>query len=523
MERVGAGLLKVAGRGAVHLVGDALRVGAGVGSHAAGVFGGARAGGGGDRGDPRGSNDEQSVGTEDLQRMWVRPGELGVSELPSSRVGRVTTFAGLAFSLATSPGSRQDVLTAYLCRLRGGALKLGQMLSIQGESVLPKEWSQALERVRQAADAMPRSDLELIMAEEWGEGWRDKVNGGGFDGVVSQGGSLFDPDCTVVGEKLVEFDDKPIAAASIGQVHLGTLSNGEWVAIKVQYPDILPSITSDLDNLQMLVSYLNIVPKGVFIDQIISAGRAELGQECDYSNEIRSQERLRSLVSSDRKLVELGFAVPRVVPALSTERVITTEFAYGSAIDKAVNAPQSVRDRIGLGLLRLTLLELFVWKFMQTDPNFSNFIYDDARDLVQLIDFGSAREFDKDFVDGYLDIVWAAAVGDEETLMQKSFDHGFLAGGEGQTMLDAHLKAGLILGEPFRDGGTYDFGGSDITERIGVQARVFSKHRIQPPPTEVYTLHRKLAGAFLMCIKLGARVDCRGVLDEIREMNYSMR
>ena len=93
----------------------------------------------------------------------------------------------------------------------------------------------------------------------------------------------------------------------------------------------------------------------------------------------------------------------------------------------------------------------------------------------------------------------------------------FLTGNEHQIMLDAHLQAGLILGEPFRSDAPYDFTNSTITSRIGQQAKVFTEHRLHAPPTEVYTLHRKLAGAFLLAIKLKAKIDCRSLLKEVVE------
>jgi len=83
---------------------------------------------------------------------------------------------------------------------------------------------------------------------------------------------------------------------------------------------------------------------------------------------------------------------------------------------------------------------------MQTDPNWGNFLYDEVTGDTTLIDFGGVRKFDRDFVEGYLEIVMAASNGDEEGLMSKSIDMGFLDGNEAKVMLDAHLGAGLVLG-----------------------------------------------------------------------------
>ena len=469
------------------------------------------------------------------------------SDVPQSRLQRASTYTSLALSMLTS-SNRGDTLTAYLCRLRGGALKLGQMLSIQEDSLLPTEWVQALERVRKAADVMPEAEVDRVLEEAYGSKYAaDLASGEGILGTLvpppssasstsstsststpsstpstpysstpsTPYSSSLSPSSFLPSLPLTSLSSSPLASASIGQVHKGALSDGTWVVAKLQYPGIQQAIDSDLANLQMIISYTNLIPKGVFINDIIKEGRKELSNECNYINELTSQSMFHSFVNSDPQLVSLGFQVPRVAPSLSTENVLVTEFAFGYSIDKCVDLPQEDRDRIARGVLRLTLLELFVWRFMQTDPNWGNFIFDPTTQTVSLIDFGGARSFDKDFVDGYREIVWAAANQDEEGIMSRSIDMKFLTGKENQIMLDAHLQAGLILGEPFRSSTPYDFAASRITSRIADQAKVFTEHRLQAPPTEVYTLHRKLAGAFLLAIKLKAKVNCRDIMEEV--------
>jgi aarF domain-containing kinase len=161
------------------------------------------------------------------------------------------------------------------------------------------------------------------------------------------------------------------------------------------------------------------------------------------------------------------------------------------------------------------MLELFVWRFMQTDPNWGNFLYDVRTRTTYLIDFGASREFSKEFVSGYLNIVIANANRDAKLLMDESIRMGFLTGKENDVMLEAHKMSGFCLGEPFQSYEPYDFKSSKITSRISEHGSVFLKHRLTPPPEEVYTLHRKLAGAYNLCIKLGAKISCRGLLDEI--------
>jgi aarF domain-containing kinase len=93
---------------------------------------------------------------------------------------------------------------------------------------------------------------------------------------------------------------------------------------------------------------------------------------------------------------------------------------------------------------------------------------------------------------------------------------GFLTGEENDSMLEAHKRSGFTVGEPFHDSGVpFDFGASQISSRMGEHTSVFLKHRLTPPPEEVYTLHRKLAGAYMLCIKLGAVIECRDMLESV--------
>lgn len=94
---------------------------------------------------------------------------------------------------------------------------------------------------------------------------------------------------------------------------------------------------------------------------------------------------------------------------------------------------------------------------------------------------------------------------------------GFLTGMESEIMLEAHVQAGFVVGLPFSRPGGYDFRSANITQSISNLGATMLKHRLTPPPDEAYSLHRKLSGAFLACIKLGAVVPCRELLLEIYE------
>jgi len=469
------------------------------------------------------SNEDTISNTADIHTIHSHLGETMVSNLqyerlkegrpvPATRTGRAVGFAqlgvGLAFGALGEWSSRlvgggststsiigtdanADRLSATLCRMRGAALKMGQMLSIQDETLLPPALTRALNQVRQGADAMPKSQLIKQMESQLGLDWRN----------------LF-----------VEFDELPFAAASIGQVHRAKLAVGSEikdVVVKVQYPGVANSIESDLRNLTMLVKMTGLAPKGLFIDNVVRVGRDELKVECDYLRERDHQRRFKNLVESDPVLTKERFVVPDVYDELTTSEIITSEFCHGGTIDKVVHLSQEERNRIGTCILYLTIQELFAWRFMQTDPNWGNFLYDVGSGTTFLIDFGATREYSKLFVDGYLRIVCANANRDESTLMKLSHKMNFLTGEENDVMREAHKLSGFTVGEPFASDEPFNFRDSNISSRLGEHTSAFMQHRLTPPPEEVYTLHRKLAGAYMLCIKLGAAVDCRSLLRNV--------
>lgn len=112
----------------------------------------------------------------------------------------------------------------------------------------------------------------------------------------------------------------------------------------------------------------------------------------------------------------------------------------------------------------------------------------------------------------------ACANCDRDAVIEMSGRLGFLSGTESDVMLDAHVQAGFVVGLPFSKPGGYDFRKNNITQSVSNLGATMLKHRKIPPPDEVYSLHRKLSGAFLACIKLGAVVPCRDLLFQIYDV-----
>ncbi|KAF7699790.1 hypothetical protein HF521_002748 [Silurus meridionalis] len=432
-------------------------------------------------------------------------------KVPVTRLSRLANFGGLAVGLGIgaiaevakqSFGGKKPETGAVLdspllseanaerivntlCKVRGAALKIGQMLSIQDNSFINPQLQKIFERVRQSADFMPAWQTNKVLEEELGADWKDR---------------------------LLSFQDKPFAAASIGQVHHGVLPDGREVAMKIQYPGVAESIKSDVNNLMSVLKMSVPLPEGLFADSSLEVLHRELAWECDYRREAKCAKRFKTLMEGNPI-----FKVPEVIDELTTGRVITMELINGVPLDSCVDLDQEIRNKICFSILQLCLRELFEFRFMQTDPNWSNFFYNAEEDKIYLLDFGACREYPKAFTDDYIEVVHAASVGDRARVLQKSKDLNFLTGYETKAFADAHVEAVMILGEAFASSDAFDFSTQSTTRRIHNLLPVMLRHRLTPPPEETYSLHRKMAGSFLICSKLKAQIPCREMFLDVYE------
>jgi len=299
------------------------------------------------------------------------------------------------------------------------------------------------------------------------------------------------------------FHFTPLAAASIGQVHEAETTDGRHLAIKIQYPGIARSIDSDLDNVVLILRMFRLLPEGLDIETLIEEAKQQLHMEADY---LKEADHLRTYAS--RLGSQPGLRVPGVADDLTTDTVLAMEMVDGEPIETLAAAPRETSERVAVRLTELALRELFVWRLMQTDPNFANFRYRAEDDVVVLLDFGATRRFAPDLVDAFRTLVEASLGDSKDAVEQAAQAVGYLGSDDTPAYGRAVVEMASTAAEPARFSGAYDFAAADLSERLS--EHVMRMHTEQgfgrlPPPDMLY-IHRKLGGLYLLLKRLGAKV-----------------
>jgi len=424
--------------------------------------------------------------------------------IPAHRTSRLMHLGGLALGLAGGmlaegarrmaqgrlPPARELLLTPdnaarladKLSRLRGAAMKVGQLMSMEAGELLPPEFTAVLSRLREDAHFMPLGQLAEVLETHWGEGWE---------------------------RHFLRFNFTPLAAASIGQVHEAVLKDGRRLAIKVQYPGVRRSIDSDVDNVAALLRVLPLLPSEATLNELFVEAKRQLHEEADYRREAAHIRQFRQLLAGDWDML-----LPEVLDELSTSDILVMTFVPGVAVESLTESDQALRDRVATRLVELLLREFLEFGVVQTDPNFANFRYDYETGRIGLVDFGATRVYPQARMAQVRALMQAACDGDARGIEQAAFDAGYLTDSDPISRRRAVTELFLLVGEPARKSAPYDFGQTDLTTRLrhSSYALGFNQGHWRPPPPDLIFLHRKLAGCFLLCARLKARVNVAGLM-----------
>lgn len=384
-------------------------------------------------------------------------------------------------NMILTPGNAMR-LADRLSHLRGAAMKLGQMISMDAGDLLPPELAAIMGTLRDRATFMPSRQLEKVLAAEWGSDWRGQF---------------------------AEFQIRPIAAASIGQVHRAVTHDGRTLAIKVQYPGIRESIDADVDNVASLLKMSTMIPPQIDLGPLLTEAKLQLHEEADYRREGEQMQNYARLLAD-----EDGFVVPQLDEEFTRGRVLAMSFEPGDPIEELENESQDIRNNVAQRIITLVCRELFEFGVMQTDPNFANYRYQKDTGRIVLLDFGATRAVAPEVANSYRRLLAAAIDDDADAVITASLEAGFIKRATITRHRQSVDKMTEVIINEFRRTGPFDFGDRSFVpilrdEGMGIASDRSSWHL---PPTETLFIQRKISGTALLCARLNAKVEVRSLL-----------
>jgi predicted unusual protein kinase regulating ubiquinone biosynthesis (AarF/ABC1/UbiB family) len=294
----------------------------------------------------------------------------------------------------------EQIVTA-LGTMKGAAMKIGQVLSFLDVGLVPPEYQEEfqkkLAKLRDAAPTVTFKDMKKVIESELGEPVK----------------SVFD-----------QFDEEPIAAASIGQVYRARLrDDGREVAVKVQYPGVAAAVRADMQNLGMILRLAKRIAPGMDPQAMGKEIRDRIEEELDYELEAQNQRTLARIFRGHPFIV-----VPDVVTSLSREKVMVAEFVHGIGFEELKSYPQEERDRIGEILFRFYFGCLYRHHQFSGDPHPGNSMLlngDPAQASMAFFDFGLFKRMPAGTVELEMQVQRAVIEGDVDTIMRVGSESGF--------------------------------------------------------------------------------------------------
>jgi len=384
-------------------------------------------------------------------------------------------------------------------KLKGSVVKVGQMMALYGEHILPAEVTDAFRTLEEHTTALSWDIIEDALQRE-------------------------------LGDKITEFDidPVPIGAASLAQVHKAWHKPSDtWLCLKIQYPGIADSIDSDLKAVVNLLKLSRLLKAGEGLNEWLDEVRQLLHYEVDYRREAEMTMRFEQRLQHDSV-----FSVAKIYQDYCTETLLVMSYEEGFAVNnpEVMKLPQARRNRLGKAFLQLFIHEVFDWGELQTDPNFGNYrIQFDSSgagsDRIVLLDFGAVMEYDRKFLQIVKSMILAAYQDSYEQIRQGAIDLEMMQEHYPEQVHEDFAALCRLLLEPFvhkhenipahalNAEGEYCWANSQLPKRAAKHAAssAMSKY-FAIPPKEFAFLSRKLLGVYSFIAVLQAEFNPDDIL-----------
>ncbi len=291
-----------------------------------------------------------------------------------------TAFKTLGAKLTGQHDAIPQILTDALGKLKGPAMKVGQILSMV-PGILPDDIAHNLMQLQSNAPSMGWPFVRRRMAAELGPNWQDHFQ---------------------------YFERTATAAASLGQVHKAQLHDGTWVACKLQYPNMLNIIQGDLDQLTLLLKTYENTLGVINTEHMRSELKDRLIEELDYTSELQNMQSFQNVFSTTNQPVQ----IPKTFPQLSTAKLLTMEWVDGVDLMTVKSWPQADKEKVATNLFNAWYYPLYHHGLLHGDPHFGNYKIRPDGSIV-LLDFGCIRQFSNTFLVGIMQLYNALKHGND--------------------------------------------------------------------------------------------------------------
>ncbi len=416
-----------------------------------------------------------------------------LASLPLGAAGRATVGLGKRIGgapaeavLAEFQRRTAEQLFSVLGELKGGAMKFGQMLSLM-ESAMPEElaapYRATLTKLQDSAPPMPMSTVDTILSRELGKRWRDRFT---------------------------EFNDKPAAAASIGQVHRGTLKDGREVAVKLQYPGAAEALRADLKQLGRFARSFGALVPGMDMKPLVAELQERIGEELDYDREAQAQQQYADAFKDHDE-----FVVPRVIKHSPT--VIVSEWIEGKPLSSFIaNGTKKQRDEIGLKYARFLFSGPKYAGLLHSDPHPGNYrVMADGR--LSVVDFGLCARLPDGLPPAIGRLLRLSLTGDGAAIHDGLVAEGFI---KPRMEIDPEQLMDYLapFAEPARDQ-TFQFNRAWMRAQANRTSDFRSPNatlafKLNLPPSYLL-IHRVWIGGMAVLSQLEAEAPFRSVLEEL--------